>query len=139
MTRKPPERKYWILYEGTPGGEYDADDWWMTSGSEKRRPLTERHEGDIPSPEWIAFGDARLERALFLIHHEDDGHPDHFYQMEEKMTVFGFGRRGIGKYLDRVPQRFSIGFVERSDRDAIRRVVTSVLGGGDVRRTSRAK
>ncbi len=123
MTRMPPDRKFWVLYEGTPGGEYDAEDWWMTSASGERRPLTERHEGDIPAPEWIAFGDARLERALFLLHHEDDEHPDFFYQMQEKMTVFGFGRRGLEKYLDRVPQRFSIGFSEDGGHDAIGRTV----------------
>jgi hypothetical protein len=70
------------------------------------------HEGDIPAPEWIAFGDPRVARAVFLVHHEDDAHPDRFYQMQRKMTVFGFGRKGIDKFLDSVPQRFSIGFVE---------------------------
>ena len=31
MLAMPPGRKYWILYEGAPGGKYDDADWWMTS------------------------------------------------------------------------------------------------------------
>ncbi|MBI3463750.1 MAG: PQQ-dependent sugar dehydrogenase [Planctomycetes bacterium] len=119
MTRMPAGKKYWALYEGTPGGEYDDDDWWMTSAVRERRPLTQIHEGDIPSPEWIAFGDKRLARCLFLLHHEDDPHADRFYQMQGKMTVFGFGRQGVDKLIDKVPQRFSIGFIETTDHRAI--------------------
>jgi hypothetical protein len=112
VTRMPADRRYWVLYEGTPGGAFDDDDWWMTSAVQEPRPMTVNHEGDIPAPEWIAFGDPRVARAVFLVHHEDDAHPDRFYQMQRKMTVFGFGRKGIDKFLDSVPQRFSIGFVE---------------------------
>jgi hypothetical protein len=119
MTRMPVGYKYWVLYEGTPGGTYDDDDWWMTSAQEQKSPLTERHEGDIPAPEWIVFGDKHLNRVLFMAHHEDDEHPDTFYQMQQKMTVFGFGRRGSEKFLDSVPQSFSIGFVESTDHREI--------------------
>lgn len=121
MTRMPPDRKYWVLYEGTPGGEFDATDWWMTSARATPRPVTERHEGDIPAPEWIAFGDARSPRAVLLLHHEDDAHPDDHYAMDGKMTVFGFGRRRVAKYLDSVPQRFSLGLVEPAEPAALGR------------------
>jgi len=121
MTKMPAGFNYWVLYEGTPGGQYDDNDWWMTSAADARSPLTTPHEGDIPAPEWIAFGDQRLARSLVLWHHDDDQHPDRFYQMQNKMTVFGFGRQGVNKHLDRVPQLFSIGFVEQTDRAAISR------------------
>ncbi len=121
MTRMPADKKYWVLYEGTPGGQYDDDDWWMTSGVRERQPMTQNHEEDIPAPEWMAFGDRRLGRSLFLTHREDDDHPDRFYQMQHKMTVFGFGRQGIDKYLDSVPQQFSIGFIESTKHSAIAR------------------
>jgi hypothetical protein len=133
MTRKPQDRKYWVLYEGTPGGRYDDDDWWMTSALRTRRPLTENHEGDIPAPEWIAFGDRRLERALVLLHHADDTHPDRFYQMQRKMTVFGFGRKGLEKYLDTTPCSFSIGFVESTDHAAIGRAAKAFLAQSGAR------
>lgn len=128
MTRMPPDKKYWALYEGTPGGQYDDDDWWMTSAVGERRPLTENHEGDIPSPEWIAFGDKQLDRTLFLLHHQDDQYADRFYQMQRKMTVFGFGRQGADKWIDTVPQSFSIGFVETADHRSIAAEISRMAG-----------
>lgn len=127
MTRMPKDYKYWILYEGTPGGEYDDTDWWMTAAVEEKQPLTQPHEGDIPAPEWIAFGDAGLDRALFLLHHQDDSHIDRFYQMQKKMTVFGFGRKGLTKYLDAVPQNFSIGLVETDEHQGIAKKMKQLL------------
>ncbi|RPJ61117.1 MAG: hypothetical protein EHM23_08105 [Acidobacteria bacterium] len=112
MTGMPSDKKYWVLYEGTPGGHYEDDDWWMTSESEKHNSLAVSRDGDIPDLEWIAFGDPKLNRAVLLVHHEDDSHPDRYYGMDGQMTVFGFGRKGLTKYLDRTPQRFSIAFVE---------------------------
>ncbi len=119
LTRKPKGHNYWILYEGTPGGRYDDQDWWMTSVNATKSPLKDPHEGDITGPEWIAFGDPKLDRVLVLHHLEDDEHTDRFYQMEKKMTVFGFGREGMKKYLDSVPQSFSIGFIESTDHRKI--------------------
>ncbi|MFZ5833634.1 MAG: FG-GAP repeat domain-containing protein [Planctomycetota bacterium] len=127
MTRMPADYRYWVLYEGTPGGQFDASDWWMTSGSDRRHPLTEKHTGDLPAPEWIAFGDQRLDRVLYLLHHEDDEHPDDFYQMNEKMTVFGFGRQRIKKYLESVPQRFTIGLLETTNHAEISEAMKAKL------------
>ncbi len=119
ITKKPQDKKYWILYEGTPGGRFDLNDWWMTSESKDSKPLTKKHEKDIPQTEWIAFGDQRLKRSLVLLNHQDDEHPDYFYQMKNKMTVFGFGRKGLEKYLSKTHQKFSIKFVESRKREVI--------------------
>ncbi len=127
MTRMPAGYKYWALYEGTPGGQFDNSDWWMTSQSPQRHPMHENHEGDIAGPEWIAFGDQNRNRSLMLLHHEDDAHPDRFYQMQEKMTVFGFGRKGIDKFLDSVPQSISIGLVESTDHAAVNSAAATIL------------
>ena len=43
------------------------------------------------------------------------------------MTVFGFGRKGIEKYLDSVPQRFSIGFLETADYANIKTIPDSAV------------
>jgi hypothetical protein len=127
MTRMPEGCKYWVLYEGTPGGQYNDDDWWMTAQGDVKHPLTERHDSDIPAPEWIGFGDCRLPRALVLLHHQDDAHPDRFYQMQSQMTVFGFGRDGLNKYLDSVPQSVSILLVDSPTHARIQSVVQQVL------------
>ena len=126
MTKKPANHNYWVLYEGTPGGQYDDSDWWMTSKASTKHRLTETHEGDLPAPEWIAFGDPKLNRTLVLYHAEDDESIDRFYEMQKKMTVFGFGRDGMRKFLDSVPQSFTIGFVESDDYEAIQKQLTSV-------------
>ena len=127
MTRMPAANKYWILYEGTPGGSYEDSDWWMTSGVKAPQPMTTNHEGDIPSPEWIAFGDQKASRVLFLLHHEDDDHPDRFYQMNREMTVFGFGRLRGEKHLASVPRQFSIGFLETTKHAEINRLMLEML------------
>ena len=119
LTKKPANHKYWVLYEGVPGGQYDDSDWWMTSPRPTKSRLTTPHSGDIADSEWIAFGDVKLNRSLVLHHVEDDKSPDHFYQMQKKMTVFGFGRAGMKKFLDSVPQSFSIQFVESTEHSAI--------------------
>ena len=113
-----------MLYEGTPGGSYDDDDWWMTSAINSPQPLTSPHDGDIPAPEWIAFGDRAGDRSLVLWHHEDDPHPDRYYQMQQQMTVFGFGRSGLDKFLQTVPQQVTIGFVESRRHEDVRRQVS---------------
>jgi hypothetical protein len=127
MTREPAGHPYWVLYEGAPGGEYEDTDWWIASGNTTRHPMTENQEGDLPAPEWIAFGDPKLDRVLYLLHHEDDSHPDRFYQLENKMTVFGFGREGMKKFLSSVPQSVSIGFLETTDFTVIQEHVSKIL------------
>ncbi len=119
VIRMPKDAKYWVLYEGTPGGEFNADDWWMTSAVTSPQPMSKRHTDDIPSSEWIAFGDADGKRSIVLLHHQDDNHPDSFYQMQEKMTVFGFGRRQLEAFQSSTGQRFSIGLVESKTHEAV--------------------
>lgn len=112
MTKMPEEKKYWVLYEGTPGGELQLDDWWMTSAVKTPQPISVPHEGDIPAPEWIAFGDSGGNRSVLLLNHSDDSAPDTHYQMHQKMTVFGFGRQKMNVFYSSLGQRFSIGLVE---------------------------
>ncbi len=127
MTKMSPEHKYWILYEGTPGGSYDDTDWWMTSAIKQPQPMTVNHEGDIPAPEWIVFGDRQVKRVLFLLSHTDDSHADRFYQMDKQMTVFGFGRLKGAKHIDAVPRQFSIGFLETINHAEITRELAHTL------------
>jgi hypothetical protein len=127
MTAMSPDHKYWILYEGTPGGSFDESDWWMTSAVRERRLMSTNHEGDIPGPEWIVFGDAKLPRVLFVASHQDDDAPDRFYQMDKKMTVFGFGRNRGEKHLTSVPRSFSIGMLETTDHTEIGKSIERLL------------
>lgn len=130
MLAMPEGYAYWFLYEGTPGGSFELDDWWVGSAGGERRPMTVEQQGDLPGPEWIAFGDRSGERAVLLFHHEDDEHPDNFYQMENNMTVFGFGRQRGQKFLASVPRSVSIGFVDRVDQATVERKLAVMKEAG---------
>ena len=107
---------YWFLYEGTPGGnpggKLDEDQGYCVRSTGQRTPIGERWEGDIPDPEWLYFGAGNTQRVIVLIHHEDDDGIDSYWPMEGNMTVFGFGRLGLDKYMERVPAHFTVGFAE---------------------------
>jgi hypothetical protein len=126
MTKMPSDKNYWVLYEGTPGGELNLDDWWMTSAIKSPQRISKRHEGDIPAPEWMAFGDAGGKRSIVMLNHEDDSYPDSYYQMSGKMTVFGFGWSKLDMFHAKVGQRFSIGLVESTTHDALSAFVNEI-------------
>ena len=117
--------KYWVQYEGVPGGEMDATDFWYSSKDSRRRPIGEHFIGDLPAPEWMAFGDQDSPRMLYLLHHEDDDLPDD-YVSRPYMTILGFGRHNKNKYLDTVGT-FSIGFVESTDYSRIEQIIKQIL------------
>lgn len=125
MSKVSSGYKYWVQYEGVPNGQMDETDFWYASADNKSHPINEPFLGDLPSPEWIAFGDIEKSRVLYLLHHEDDEQPDN-YVSRPYMTVFGFGRSNKEKYLD-TPQTFSIGFVESSEYEQIEKAVKKVL------------
>lgn len=118
---------YWFLYEGTPGGKLEEDRDFCVRSDGTRTPLSEKWTGDLPSPEWVAFGDPKAGRVLFLLHHEDDDAVDSYWPMQKNMTVFGFGRHGLKKFLDRSPDRFTIGFLDATDPRTIGEAVSAVL------------
>lgn len=127
MTKVSPGYHYWVQYEGVPGGEMDATDFWYASSDSKRHPITESFTGDLPSPEWMAFGDIYTNRMLYMLHHEDDQIPDNYVHRPD-MTVLGFGRENkkkAYKYLS-TPQRFSIGFVESTTYRNIARNIKQI-------------
>lgn len=88
---------YWFLYEGTPGGAMDEDDYVVRSDG-TRTGIGERWSepdgiGSVNGQSWVYFGDENLGRYLFLAHHEGDDLEDSYYNLDNNMTVFGFGRR----------------------------------------------
>ena len=120
---------YWFLYEGTPGGGlHPATDFVIRPDGTKTtldQPWTEV----VP---WVCFGTAESPIGLVCVNHQapEQGETDSYvywpYEKEadgsfQDMTVFGFGRRGYKDpnqhtpELKRLPARFSIGFVGKSD------------------------
>lgn len=128
MSKVSEEYRYWVQYEGVPGGSMDETDYWYASGDDQKHPINESFIGDLPSPEWIAFGDQDSSRVIYLLHHEDDEHPDD-YVSRPYMTVLGFGRRGKDKHLTTV-QSFSIGFLETTQYSIINQEIGKVFESG---------
>jgi len=125
MTRVSEGYKYWVLYEGVPNGEINETDYWLGSMDDQVREIHEPFSGDLPGPEWMAFGDTRSPRVLYVLQHEDDEHLDEYY-MRPYMTVFGFGRNDGNKYFD-APKTFSIGFIESTDYSVIEQQIRLVV------------
>jgi hypothetical protein len=117
--------KYWVLYEGVPGGEMDVTDYWYASADNQKHLINEKFLKDLPFPEWFAFGDEKSPRMLYVLHHEDDELPD-TYVSRPYMTVLGFGRLNKDKYLDTI-QTFSIGFVESSQYSVVESTIQKIL------------
>jgi hypothetical protein len=119
------DRPYWFLYEGTPGGILDELGDYCVRSNGVRTPASERWEGAIPSPEWLYFGASNTERVLYLVHEEADDVVDSYWPMEGNMTVFGFGRLGINKFMEAALSHFVVGFAESSEFDTVSRVIDS--------------
>lgn len=127
MTRMPNDGRYSVLYQGTPGRQSAETDYWMTSATPEQHPLTVTHDGDLPAPEWIAVGDKNLNRMLYVLHHEDDDYPDSFQSTDQQPIVFGFGRQGPQEFLAKVPQQFTIGFLETTEPNVVSREMQAKL------------
>ncbi|MDB4281462.1 hypothetical protein N9872_00625 [Paraglaciecola sp.] len=125
MLKVSPGYRYWVQYEGVPGGNIDNGDYWYASGDSRAHPIDEHYEGDLPAPEWFAFGDKAAPRVLYMLHHEDDNQPDDYVDRAD-MTVFAFGRRGKEKHLISA-QTFSIGFIESTDFAEINKIIKAIL------------
>lgn len=127
MSKVSAGYKYWIQYEGVPNGQMDETDFWFASIDNKKHPINEPFLGDLPEPEWMAFGDIKSSRMLYLLHHEDDEYPDN-YVSRPHMTVFGFGRSNKNKFLD-TPQRFTIGFTESNKYKDVKNAIELLYMG----------
>jgi len=128
MSKISEGHHYWIQYEGVPGGEMDTTDYWLSSNDNKMHNIKESFNGDLSSPEWMAFGDQNASRILYMLHHEDDDISDN-YVYRADMTVLGFGRKNrekTTKHLNTV-QTFSIGFVESTDYSDISHVIKNIV------------
>ena len=111
FTIERADHPYWYLYEGTPGGALTPDEDAVVRSDGTRTPAAEAWTGDLPNPEWVYFEAGNATDVLFHAHHEDDPAVDSYWPMEGEMTVFGFGRDGLDKFLESTPRQFTVGFV----------------------------
>lgn len=129
MTLLRAARPFWFMYEGTPGGKLDVEKDFIVVSSGRRRSVKEDWQERIPSPRWAFFGKDGLHRSLFFVHHGEADVLDQFWQMENNMTVFGFGReyKDGRQLLTELPSRFTIGFAESADADSVTAQIDSAF------------
>ncbi len=118
MTLLQAGAPYWFLYEGTPGGALDANDF-TTLSSGTQLGYADVWNGDLPGEEWVYFSDPNAGaggRSLFLVQHEDDTQPDSYRRLGSTngMTVWGFGRKTTteSKFLSAQPAQYTFGLVD---------------------------
>jgi hypothetical protein len=89
-------QNYYFLYEGTPGGAIDANDFVVRSDGAQTGIGEEWDDADglgsANGQEWAYFGDGGVNRFFFLAHNSTDNLEDSYFNLDNNMTVFGFGR-----------------------------------------------
>lgn len=137
-----PDRKYWFLYEGTPGGSFEPQLNYF--GSDQGGPFPGGHDyykGDILWGyfQWMYAGSANTAATLFMVQKKPDeqmdmisflGNTEAGLDSPDGMSVFGFGREKEAKALLRGPQSFVIGLypdrIENQDgHNKLRRYIDS--------------
>jgi len=102
----------------------DRTDFRYSSADSQRHLIDAEFIGDLPGPEWMAFGDPKSPRMIYMLQHKDDDYPNDYVSRPD-MTVLGFGRRNKDKFLT-TPQRFSIGFVESTDYAEVKESINAL-------------
>ncbi len=104
---------YWFLFEGIPGGAYNATTNYVVRSDGTKTPGGTTWDGAIGAPEFAYFGDLGTNRVLYFVHHESDNLEDSYRPQNDLMTVFGFSRDlVVTSFFNSVPQHFTMGFSE---------------------------
>jgi hypothetical protein len=113
------DHAYWFLYEGTPGGVLDVASDVVIRAEGQKTLAGDSWTGDLVGEEWVYFGDPVVERSLYIANHQKDSAVDSYYAMDDKMTVFGFGRKRTDTYLNAVPATFTLGLVDDTSYETV--------------------
>lgn len=121
ILRTDPDRSYWFLYEGTPGGSYDPQKSYF--GSDQGGPFPGKHDyfqGDVlwDNFRWIYACSSGIPGTLYMIQEQQDdqrdmisflGNTEEGMDSPDGMCVFGFGREQGATPLLNGSQSFVIG------------------------------
>lgn len=127
MTLLRTNKPYWFMYQGTPAGKLNLQTAYMVSSDERKIYARQDWQWDLPSPEWIYFGDENYRRTLFLVNHDDDDKPDQYWTQDGQTTVFGFGRKYkcCDRYLTKTPAQFTFGLAESTNYFSVRKQIAN--------------
>lgn len=122
ILKTDPNQPYWFLYEGTPGGEYNPENYYFgTSKIKATNELPDFYKGEtiFDDFQWIYCGDQNIKRTFYMLQlisdEQDDlvgflGNTSEGIKSPDGMTVFGFGRDEKTSPLLSGNQKFAIGF-----------------------------
>lgn len=122
VLKTDPDRNYWFLYEGTPGGKFRPDLYYHGSDIESTSSGTPdfyRGEAQFQSLQWAYVGVKNLDVTFFMLHRTNTpqkglvsylGNSVNGIDSKDGMTVFGFGRGEETNPLLRGKNKFVIGF-----------------------------
>jgi hypothetical protein len=126
VTMVKPEFEYYLMFEGLPGGDVDAETDRVIRSNGVETPLGVAWTGDLPGEEWVALTDPAKGRAAFVAHQEDDDVVDSYRLMDLGMTVLGFGREDVNGHLEG-PHTMIVGLVDETSFDAIAPIVQDAI------------
>jgi len=66
MSKVSPGYKYWVQYEGVPGGEMDRTDFWYSSASPKKTEDDNHPDNYVSRPDMTVLGFGRKNKDKFL-------------------------------------------------------------------------
>jgi len=140
LTNVPAGGTYWFLYEGTPGGAVDGTDrlylsngrdyscnsdhpWNAGSAAPDDFEDISNTSGTATGMEWAFFAASEVSRSLFLAH-TDDVIEDDYWQMNDEMSVFGFGRNdSSAPLMSRTNEMLIIGFVDSRNVNTVKSAI----------------
>lgn len=122
VIKTDPDRGYWFLYEGTPGGKYQPDQTYFgTNVSDPSHAQYDYYKNNLlkQNMRWAYCGINGLDRVFYMVQVESDqqmdilstlGNSEKGIASADGMTVWGFGRNEKPAALLDTPQQFVIGF-----------------------------
>ncbi len=124
ILKTDPKHPYWFLYEGTPGGVYDINNYYY--GTDLKGPINDlpdfyKNTTIFNHHQWAYFGRNSVKSTLFLAQLKKDDHQDMIAYLgnsekgidsEDGMTVFGFGRGKHTNPLLTENQKFIVGIYQ---------------------------
>lgn len=132
LTVLKADHPYWFLYEGTPGGAFDAEKSTCIRSPGRQSRLGEAWETNLQAPRWVCFTAPEGKRGLLLLHHEPDAVADSYRAVDGQMTSFGFGRQGVDPMMTRLPARFSMALVEDASPAALKKAVDALYQAPEI-------
>ena len=133
---------YWVLYEGTPGGQLQTNSDFVVRNDGTQTLTSVAWEGDLEPEEWAYFVDPVVERAIYFASHTNDDKTDSYAQQGNLMTKLGFGRKAAAYLLDPavLPREFTFALMEETVFDNAKPVIynaykplTATVGAAEAR------